>query len=68
MSMEHLSDQQIARVEALHASREVGRRIPSAFGGTTPPDTADLVDLAEYILNGTHPMERYGDAPNVHDA
>jgi hypothetical protein len=59
MSMEHLSDQQIARVEALHAGREVGRKIPSAFGGATPPDVPELVDLAEYILHGIHPMDRY---------
>ena len=61
MSMEHLSDQQIARVEALHAGREVGRKIPSAFGGATPPDVPELVDLAEYILHGIHPMDRYSE-------
>jgi len=71
MSMEHLSDQQIARVEALHASREVGRKSAGPFGAQTPPDTTDLVDLAEYILNGTHPMDRYTDEkekPDVDDA
>jgi len=62
MSTEHtskLSDKQIARVEALQQASSVGRRSTGPFGATTPPDTTDLVDLAEYILNGTHPMDRY---------
>jgi len=59
MTTEHLSDQQLARLEALHAASTVGRKTTGPFGGSTPPDTTDLVDLAEYILNGTHPMDRY---------
>src|SRR5262245_50200390 len=57
--MEHLSDQQIARVEALRAASSIGTKVASPFGGRTPPDVPELVDLAEYILKGTHPMEHY---------
>lgn len=70
-SMEHLSDQQIARVEALMVAREVGRKTGGPFGSVTPVDVPELVDLSEYILNGTHPMDRYADAeekPDAHDA
>lgn len=57
---EHLSDQQIARVEALEASaRLIGTRTEGAFKGTEPRDVCEMTDLSEYILNGTHPMERY---------
>ena len=59
MSTEHLSDKQIARVEALQAASSVGKKGGGPFANGTPPDTTDLVDLAEYILNGTHPMDRY---------
>jgi hypothetical protein len=59
MTTEHLSDQQIARLEALHAAREVGRTTTGAFGGAKPPDIPELVDLAEYIIAGVHPMDRY---------
>ena len=59
MSTEHLSDQQIARVEALEAASSVGRRSEGPFKASAPPDVPELVDLAEYILNGTHPMDRY---------
>lgn len=58
---EHLSDQQIARLEALKAASTVGRTTTGPFGGSTPPDTTDLVDLAEYIIAGTHPHDRYED-------
>jgi len=64
VSTEHLSDQQIARVEALHAAREIGRKSAGPFGAQTPPDVPELVDLAEYILNGTHPMDRYTEQEN----
>lgn len=58
-SMDHLDHEQTARVEALQAARDVGKTIPSLFGGTNPPDTTDLVDLAEYIISGTHPMDAH---------
>lgn len=61
-SMEHLSNQQIARVEALNAAAPLIRKTGSPFGPTTPPETQDLVDLAEYIVAGTHPMDRYSEA------
>jgi hypothetical protein len=53
---EHLSEQQLARMEAVKVA------------SVAADETSDIVDLAEYIINGTHPMDRYGDAPNVHDA
>lgn len=70
-SMEHLSDQQIARAEALGVARDVGRKTGGPFGPVTPVDVPELVDLAEYILSGTHPMDRYSDveeAPRGDDA
>lgn len=57
--MEHLSDQQIARVEALTVAREVVRTSSSAFGGTALPEVPELVDVAEYIISGTHPMDSH---------
>lgn len=60
-SMEHLSDQQIARVEALGAARDTSRRTGGPFGPVTPVDVPELVDLSEYILRGIHPMDRYAD-------
>lgn len=58
--MDHLSDQQIARVEALKAARDVGVTSAGPFGARTPPEIPELVDLSEYILHGTHPLDRYG--------
>lgn len=58
-STEHLSDQQIARLEALQAASSVGRKTGGPFGPSTPPDVPELVDLAEYIIAGVHPMDRY---------
>lgn len=54
---EHLSDQQIARVEALKAAQPLVRTSTGPFGSTTPPELNDLVDLAVFILDGKHPME-----------
>lgn len=62
-STEHLSDQQTARLEALQAASTVGRTTTGAFGGYKPPDIPELVDLAEYIIRGVHPMDRYADTP-----
>lgn len=58
---EHLSDQQHARLEALTAAYGVSRTSTGTFGGSTPPETTDLVDLAEYIVKGIHPLDRYED-------
>ena len=65
--MEHLSDQQIARVEALRVASTIGRKTTGPFGGSTPAEASDLVDLAEYILNGTHPMDRYNEKEKPDD-
>jgi hypothetical protein len=67
MSTEHLSDQQLARLEALHAAREVGRTTTGAFGGVKPCEIPELVDLAEYIIRGIHPMDRYTDTKEETD-
>lgn len=70
-STEHLSEQQAARLEALLAAREVSRTTTGALGGSRPPDVPDLVDLAEYIIHGLHPHDRYSDQemkPDVQDA
>jgi hypothetical protein len=66
---EHLNEEQIARLEALQgASQILGRKSEGAFKAVSYPDIPELVDVAEYIVNGIHPMDRYGDAPNVQDA
>jgi hypothetical protein len=56
---EHLSDQQLARLEALQAASPLGRTSTGAFGGSKPCEIPELVDIAEYIINGIHPMDRY---------
>jgi hypothetical protein len=62
MSTEHLNDQQIARLEAVQSAATVlGRKSDGAFKAVTYPDTADLVDIAEYIVVGIHPLERYAE-------
>jgi hypothetical protein len=58
-STEHLSEQQVARLEALQAARSVGSKTTGPLGTTSPPDIYDLVSLAEYIIHGTHPFDRY---------
>ena len=60
---EHMSDQQIARLEALQSAAPlVGRKNDGAFKGSDPTDINDLVDVAEYIIDGVHPMTRYYEA------
>lgn len=56
---EHLSDQQHVRLEALKASAALASTSGGPFGPRTPPGVPELVDLAEYIVAGTHPMDRY---------
>ncbi len=57
---EHLSDQQKARLEALErAAPLIGRRSEGAFKAVEPRDVNDLVDVAEYIIAGVHPMDSY---------
>jgi hypothetical protein len=51
-----LSDQQLARIEALKAAQPLVRTSKGAFGGVEPPELNDLVDLAVFILEGKHPM------------
>lgn len=56
---EHLFPHQIARLEALQAASSVGRKTAGLLGASTPPDVPELVDLAEYIIAGIHPYDRY---------
>ncbi len=57
---EHLSDQQTARLEALQgAAPLIGRRSDGAFKAVEPRDVNELVDVAEYIIAGVHPMDSY---------
>lgn len=56
MPTEHLSDLQLARLEALQAAATIGRKTNGPFAGSIPPEVLELVDLAEYILNGKHPL------------
>lgn len=60
-----LSDQQIARAEALRTAKAVGSK--TQLGGSVPPDSTDLVDLAEYILHGNHPLDRYKEVEDEQD-
>lgn len=49
--MGHLSDQQLARVEALIAAR--GVLMSTSFMSTSAPAYEAVVDVAEYVLTGT---------------
>lgn len=57
---EHMSDAQIARLEALQgAAPLIGRKNEGPFKGSEPVEISDLVDVAEYIIAGIHPLTRY---------
>lgn len=60
----HLSDAQLARVEALEASRRVQNR-PDGFAKAAGPDPLDLVAVARFILDGDDPWA--DPEPPVHD-
>lgn len=68
---QHLSDQQIARLEALQSAAPlIGRKREGPFGAVEPTEINDLVDLAEYIIAGVHPMASYyeREKPDAHHA
>lgn len=52
--------EQEARAEALRVSRDVMLARGSVFGGSKVElAVSDVVDLAVYIVDGTHPLDRY---------
>lgn len=61
MSDSYLSDQQLARVEALKQAQPLVRTPKGPFGAVEPPELNDLVDLAVFILEGKHPMQDHWD-------
>ena len=59
---QYLSEKQLARVEALKVAAPIlGRRSDGVFKGSEPVDPGSLADVAEYILSGLHPMDRYNE-------
>lgn len=53
-----LTVEQLARVQALHEARAVLGK--TGFGSTDlDSEPTDVVDLAEYILSGRHPLDRF---------
>lgn len=56
----HLSDQQLARAEALLAAR--GVLMSTSFMSTSAPAYEAVVDVAEYVLTGTTYQDRSVDA------
>lgn len=57
--------EQTTRVEALRVARDIVIKRGSPLFGSTEVTigVADLVDVAQYIVDGTHPMARYDGAP-----
>lgn len=55
-----MNDEQSTRLEALQgASSILGRKSEGAFKAVTHPEIPELVDLAEYVVRGIHPLDRY---------
>lgn len=55
---EVFTDEQLVRATALREARAVLVKTGFASGELDGP-ASDLVDLAEYIIRGTHPLARY---------
>lgn len=56
--------EQTTRAEALRVSRDVMLARGSVFGGAKVElAVAEVVDLAMYIVDGTHPLARYDEQP-----
>ncbi len=55
---ELFTDEQRERATALDAARAVLAKTGFASGELEVP-TAELIDVAEYIIHGTHPLDRY---------
>lgn len=55
-----LDETQRARAEALRVARTI-IETRTGFSSSLRDDTsaADLVDLAEYVIEGLHPLDRY---------
>ncbi|QMU19033.1 hypothetical protein [Gordonia rubripertincta] len=56
----HLSDQQLARVDALKVAREV--LAAKAFVSSGAVDPAPLIDIADYVITG---QDRWFDAAHA---
>lgn len=61
--------EQAARAVALTIADQIGRST-GAFSGSEPAEITGLVDLADYIIHGEHPLDRYSEEeePNDTDA
>lgn len=57
---EVFTDEQRARAKALDTARGLVTKVGFASGEVNVP-VAEIVDLAEYIITGTHPLDRYDD-------
>jgi hypothetical protein len=55
---EVFTDEQRVRAKALREARTLLVKTGFASGELDAP-ASDLVDLAEYIIRGTHPLDRY---------
>jgi hypothetical protein len=59
---EVFTDEQLARAKALDTARGVlVTKVGFASGEVNVP-VAEIVDLAEYIITGAHPLDRYDEA------
>lgn len=55
-----MNEEQATRLEALQGAASVlGRKSEGAFKAASHPEVTDLVDVAEYIVSGLHPLGRY---------
>jgi hypothetical protein len=62
---EVFTDEQRVRAEALREARGVIAKSGFFAANEVTVPTNELVDLAEYIIRGTHPLDRYeGDRPD----
>ncbi|MFI2568900.1 hypothetical protein ACH473_10580 [Cellulosimicrobium funkei] len=62
---EVFTDEQRVRAEALREARGVIVKSGFFAANEVTVPTNELVDLAEYIIRGTHPLDRYeGDRPD----
>ncbi|MEV8028466.1 hypothetical protein [Cellulosimicrobium funkei] len=61
---EVFTDEQRVRAEALREARGVIAKSGFFTANEVTVPTNELVDLAEYIIRGTHPLDRYED-PDV---
>ncbi|MDF2805451.1 MAG: hypothetical protein K0S43_397 [Cellulosimicrobium sp.] len=61
---EVFTDEQRRRANALTAARATLAKTGFASGEIDAP-VAEIIDLAEYIISGTHPLDRYDETESV---